>query len=405
MISFLITSLITMLIVLVILFRPYIWSKASKNKISRKELNTIIYREELAKIDLELSNGLLNQVDYEHSLNEIRQRLLQDLQAEYDPIWRSPRKTVLAVATLLPILTILLYLLIGSAFDVRDDGKHSSTQEIDKMVSGLASKLEKEPDNYKGWAMLARSYKVMKRPIESERAFERALPFVEKDPQLLADYADVVATNANGNFSGKPIDLINMALKLDPHHAMSLWLAGSAAFNAEQYQLAIQYWSRLYQLMPADSDDGRSILASINEAREKQNLPILSEIKVAPKNMTLEKSMKNSAITGMVEIDPKLKAKRSNADILMVIARGPDSRMPVAVLRIPSPLLPYKFTLDDSNSMSPEFKISNLKEVNLEVRISKLGQAKLESGDLIGEISFVKVNQKNIKVLIDKVQP
>ncbi len=405
MISFLITSLITMLIVLVILFRPYIWSKASKNKISRKELNTIIYREELAKIDLELSNGLLNQVDYEHSLNEIRQRLLQDLQAEYDPIWRSPRKTVLAVATLLPILTILLYLLIGSAFDVRDDGKHSSTQEIDKMVSGLASKLEKEPDNYKGWAMLARSYKVMKRPIESERAFERALPFVEKDPQLLADYADVVATNANGNFSGKPIDLINMALKLDPHHAMSLWLAGSAAFNAEQYQLAIQYWSRLYQLMPADSDDGRSILASINEAREKQNLPILSEIKVAPKNMTLEKSMKNSAITGMVEIDPKLKAKRSNADILMVIARGPDSRMPVAVLRIPSPLLPYKFTLDDSNSMSPEFKISNLKEVNLEVRISKLGQAKLESGDLIGEISFVKVNQKNIKVLINKVQP
>ncbi len=394
-----------MLIVLVILFRPYIWSKASKNKISRKELNTIIYREELAKIDLELSNGLLNQVDYEHSLNEIRQRLLQDLQAEYDPIWRSPRKTVLAVATLLPILTILLYLLIGSAFDVRDDGKHSSTQEIDKMVSGLASKLEKEPDNYKGWAMLARSYKVMKRPIESERAFERALPFVEKDPQLLADYADVVATNANGNFSGKPIDLINMALKLDPHHAMSLWLAGSAAFNAEQYQLAIQYWSRLYQLMPADSDDGRSILASINEAREKQNLPILSEIKVAPKNMTLEKSMKNSAITGMVEIDPKLKAKRSNADILMVIARGPDSRMPVAVLRIPSPLLPYKFTLDDSNSMSPEFKISNLKEVNLEVRISKLGQAKLESGDLIGEISFVKVNQKNIKVLINKVQP
>jgi cytochrome c-type biogenesis protein CcmH len=309
------------------------------------------------------------------------------------------------VATLLPILTILLYLLIGSAFDVRDDGKHSSTQEIDKMVSGLASKLEKEPDNYKGWAMLARSYKVMKRPIESERAFERALPFVEKDPQLLADYADVVATNANGNFSGKPIDLINMALKLDPHHAMSLWLAGSAAFNAEQYQLAIQYWSRLYQLMPADSDDGRSILASINEAREKQNLPILSEIKVAPKNMTLEKSMKNSAITGMVEIDPKLKAKRSNADILMVIARGPDSRMPVAVLRIPSPLLPYKFTLDDSTSMSPEFKISNLKEVNLEVRISKLGQAKLESGDLIGEISFVKVNQKNIKVLINKVQP
>jgi len=394
-----------MLIVLVILFRPYIWSKASKNKISRKELNTIIYREELAKIDLELSNGLLNQVDYEHSLNEIRQRLLQDLQAEYDPIWRSPRKTVLAVATLLPILTILLYLLIGSAFDVRDDGKHSSTQEIDKMVSGLASKLEKEPDNYKGWAMLARSYKVMKRHIESERAFERALPFVEKDPQLLADYADVVATNANGNFSGKPIDLINMALKLDPHHAMSLWLAGSAAFNAGQYQLAIQYWSRLYQLMPADSDEGRSILASINEAREKQNLPILSEIKVAPKNMALEKSMKNSAITGIVEIDPKLKAKRSNTDILMVIARGPDSRMPVAVLRIPSPLLPYKFTLDDSNSMSPEFKISNLKEVNLEVRISKLGQAKLESGDLIGEISFVKVNQKNIKVLIDKVQP
>ena len=420
MLVFLVIVSAMVVVVLAMLLKPLLHPQVSVTADSNLERRAV-FRQQFEELEQDKLNAILDDAQYAQAKSELERRMLDEVGVAPVSIGKSlpDRRLALILLLLIPIAAAFIYLKIGSFSSVAtpDVMAHLPTSsqqaaqqsaladDIEPLLQALRNKLKDHPQDGAGWALLGRSYLEIKRFDEAVKAYEKAEKLIPDDPQLLADYADVVATNANGNFSGKPIDLINMALKLDPHHAMSLWLAGSAAFNAEQYQLAIQYWSRLYQLMPADSDDGRSILASINEAREKQNLPILSEIKVAPKNMTLEKSMKNSAITGMVEIDPKLKAKRSNADILMVIARGPDSRMPVAVLRIPSPLLPYKFTLDDSNSMSPEFKISNLKEVNLEVRISKLGQAKLESGDLIGEISFVKVNQKNIKVLIDKVQP
>ena len=136
------------------------------------------------------------------------------------------------------------------------------------MVAGLAAKLEKEPDNFQGWAMLARSYKAMGRLEESERAFGRAGQVVEGDAQLLADYADVAAANAGGNFEGKPAELIAKALKLDPDNLQALWLSGSAAFERRQYAKSVAEWTRLKSLLPPESDDVKTLEESIAKARE-----------------------------------------------------------------------------------------------------------------------------------------
>lgn len=46
---------------------------------------------------------------------------------------------------------------------------------IERMVAGLAARLEEAPDNLEGWLMLGRSYAVLGRPDEARRAFTRAL--------------------------------------------------------------------------------------------------------------------------------------------------------------------------------------------------------------------------------------
>jgi cytochrome c-type biogenesis protein CcmH len=110
-------------------------------------------------------------------------------------------------------------------------------------------------------------------------------------------------------------------------------------------------------------------------------------------------------INGTVEINPDLKSRIKPDYIVMVIARAPGARMPVAIMRGKAADLPLRFVLNDALAMTPDALISNLSEATIEVRISKSGQAKAEPGDLYSEIQTVKVGTNNLKVVVDQVRP
>jgi cytochrome c-type biogenesis protein CcmH len=268
------------------------------------------------------------------------------------------------------------------------------TQEgVEKMVAEFAIKMEKDPSNLKGWAMLARSYRILGRNEDAAKAYARAGDFINSDPQLLADYADVLATNADGNFAGKPLQLINQALKLDPDNLMALWLSGTAAYSSGNYKAAVQTWEKLAKQIPADTDEARAIQGSIAEARSKGGLSSQAPTSLAGKS-----------ISGKIELAPDLKSKIKSGDIVMVIARKPGERMPVAVLKIAASDFPMSFTLNDSLAMNPSAPLSQLSEASIEVRISKTGMAKPEAGDLISSAQTVKVGESSVRLLIDQVR-
>jgi cytochrome c-type biogenesis protein CcmH len=291
--------------------------------------------------------------------------------------------------------------------------QHAATaQDMDKLVVGLAQKLEKEPDNLQGWAMLARSYKMLGRNVEAEQAFVRAGAFLDNDAQLLAIYADLAATNANGDFAGKPTQLIEKALRVDPQNAMALWLAGTAAFRGGQFDSAIRIWERLTQQVEPDSDDSRMLQESINAAytalgktAPKAAKALTVQKPEASAGGTSGKTGAAASVSGQVDLDAALKAKAAPGDTVMVIARVPGTRMPVAVLRARASDLPLKFTLDDSLSMSPQARISAASEVEVEARISKSGMAQAEPGDLMSSVQTVKVGANGIKLQVSKVRP
>ena len=194
--------------------------------------------------------------------------------------------------------------------------------------------------------------------------------------------------------------LINKALKVDPNNMMALWLAGSAAYNRNDYRAALRYWEHLAKLLPAESDDAKMIQESITEARGKANLPPLSPAAQTPvKSASAAKS-----ISGVVEINPELKSKIKPDYIVMVIARAPGGRMPVAIMRARASDLPLRFALTDELAMTPDVLLSNLSEVTLEVRVSKSGQAKPEAGDLYSNTQTVKVGASNLKVVVDQIR-
>jgi cytochrome c-type biogenesis protein CcmH len=308
----------------------------------------------------------------------------------------SPKKTIIGICIFVVTLSIGFYALLGDAPRIaqKNAEKPMTKESVDQMVAQFAQKLEKEPDNLQGWAMLARSYRVLGRDAEAQKAYERAGSYVDSDPQLLADYADVIAANNKGNFAGKPMQLLKKALTLDPNNLLALWLSGTAAFNAQDYKVAILYWERLAKQLPADSDEARSISLSIEEARSKGGLAPVSKPAVSTKG-----------VSGQVDLAPKLKSQLKSGDILMVIARKPGERMPVAVFKTAVTSFPMSFVLNDSLTMSPSNLISQLPEVSVEVRISKTGMAMPESGDLISASQIVRVGSNNIQLRVDAVRP
>jgi len=393
MMSFLIPAFCILLLTLGLLLRPLFFRRQAAST-SRRQMNAAIYREELERLEQERQLGEIDHASYEIAHAELRQRLFQDTQELDDQAsFGSTKKTIVFVCLAIVLLSSGIYFYQGDALKIAEENTKQpvSQADVEKMVSEFAAKMEKDPTNLQGWAMLARSYRVMGRIPDAIKAYERAGSYINNQPELLADYADLLAANANGNFSGKPHQLIAQALKLDPNNFLALWLAGSDAFSTNQFALAVQTWEKLAKQLPPQSEEARAVMNSIAEARAKGGLP-------APV------ALAGKGISGVITIATDLASRVKPDQLVMVIARKPGERMPVAVLRTPVSAFPMRFTLDDSLAMNPAALISQQSEVTIEVRISKAGMAKVETGDLISNVQTVKVGSSNLRINVDQVQ-
>ena len=394
MTSFLIAAFLLLVLVLVLLLRPFIYSRKDEGT-SRRQMNAAIYRDELEKLEAERIAGTINIQEYEMSHAEMRQRLFQDTTEEDDrATMGSPAKTMIGICIFIILISVGLYIFLGDGVRVAQQvsQKPVSQEAVQKMVAEFAAKMEKDPDNLKGWAMLARSYRILGQTQDAAKAYGRAGVYLDSDPELLAEYADTLATIANGNFSGKPLQLINQALKIDPNNFLALWLSGTASYTSGNYKAAVQTWEKLAKQLPPNTDEARAIQGSIAEARTNGGLSAPA-VAVSGKD-----------IGGVVELSVELKSKVKPGDVLMIIARQPGERMPVAVLRESAGEFPVRFVLNDALAMNPNQPLSQLSEVSLEVRISKTGMAKPEAGDLLSSPQTVKVGTNQVHLIVNQVR-
>lgn len=369
--------------------------------LTRQRLNAAIYRDELAELERDRVAGELAQEDFEQASAELQRRLLEDSAVqEAAPAAVASRKLPLLLALLLPLGAALGYLALGhpAALNPPPAEQRFSQADIEKMVSGLAARLEQEPGNLQGWVMLARSYKAMGRLPEAVRAYERAGSAVGESADLLVDYADTLAAR-DGGFTPQVRSLIDQALKLDPENLQGLWLRGTVAFEDKSYAKAAADWERLLKLLPPDSEDTRIVSANIDEARQKGGLPAAKPKAGSGKAAAASKAFAE----GRVEMAKSLQVPAGA--VLMVVARPNDgSRMPVAVLRVPAAGQALAFRLDDSAAMSPDRRPSQFAELVIEARVSQSGQAIPQPGDLFGPSRTVKLGAKDVVLKVDQTR-
>ncbi len=383
-----------------------------------------IFRQQFEEIEQDKVNGVLDATQYSVAKSELERRMLDEIGTESVQTSgaKPDRRLAAALLVLLPLTSIVIYNKIGSPASVTIPAEAPNVQpvaaaqstaehnamagDIEPLLNSLKSKLEKSPGDGSGWALLARSYVELRRHAEAVPAYEKAVKAIPDDPQLLADYADALAVVNGHNLAGKPEELANQALKLDPHHTKALLLAATAAFNRKDYKLAIAHWELLQQDLPADSDILPEVKASLNEVYTLAGVKplVISEKMKTQPSAAEQQPVASAGVSGTVSIAPALASKLAPADTVFVFARatqGPP--MPVAIVRATAKDLPYTYRLDDSSALMPGNKLSQANEVVIVARISKTGDAKPQAGDLQGLSAAVKPNGQSVDVQINEI--
>jgi len=297
-----------------------------------------------------------------------------------------------------------------------DDASHTDNEaEFIVAVEKLAERMKAEPDNLEGWAMLARSYARLGRHADALPAFEKAVALKGDDPRLLSDLADTLAVQNGRDLAGRPTDLVLRALKIDPDNGKALALAGTAAFNANDYAGAVRHWEHLAKISPADSGFMQQLQGSITEARKRAGLPadapaagaVMSQAAAPVAASPAAKPVAaadGAVLRGSVRLAPALAKQAAPTDTVFIFARAAEgSRMPLAILRHQVKDLPLDFQLDDSSAMTPASRLSAFPKVIVSVRISKSGQATPSAGDLMGESGPVANTASGVRIEIAEV--
>lgn len=294
---------------------------------------------------------------------------------------------------------------VAASASADSDNPPVSEAQINEIVARVAQRLQDQPDDPAGWALLARAYSAMGRHSDAVPAFQKALALSAEDATLMADFADTLAAQSEGRFGAESLKLIERALALEPDNFKALALSGSAAFDNRDYAQAVRQWERVERNLPADSQMLPQVRASIAQAREMGGLPpaIAAAAPKTPKTPT-PVAAQTKSLRGSVSLAPALAAKASPDDTVFILARPAEGpRMPLAVLRKQVKDLPLTFMLDDSMAMAPTAKISDHGRIVVLARISKSGEALPRPGDLFGQSAEVAPGATGITVQISEL--
>jgi cytochrome c-type biogenesis protein CcmH len=292
-IVFWLICLAMLIVALMSVLPPALRAEASKSKDenARRNANIAIYRDQLAELEADLRNGIVSQEQYAQDRDDLERRLLEDTTTETatkKPIALAAgaRKHAYMMGIGLALVAVIFYLRVGSPDAITTAAAtggmaatvpagrsgapaERSQAQIEAQVAALTKRLQSNPSDAQGWTMLARSYSSMERFGEATGAYAKATELTPDNADLWAEYAMATAMAGGRKLEGKPTELIERALKIDPNNLKALGLAGSAAYDAKNYQKAIDYWQRVLKQMPPNPEATQIITARINEAKEK----------------------------------------------------------------------------------------------------------------------------------------
>lgn len=266
MVLWLIFAALTALVAAVLL-RPLLRAdRASAGAPEPAAHDAALYADQLAEVDSDLARGVIAPAEAEAARVEIARRLLRSTTA-VAPSRAAPAHGVtklaaglafLAVLLCLPVLGVVLYLAYGSPglpdqplrarLEAPPEG-----QQIAALIARVEARLRENPQDGRGWDVIAPVYLRLERYEEAADAFARARRLLGDSSARLAGYGEALVLANNGVVTDAAKEAFEKALTLEPTLVKPRFWLAMAAEQDGRFADAATRWRTMLSEAPADA--------------------------------------------------------------------------------------------------------------------------------------------------------
>lgn len=272
-----------------------------------------LYRAQLAELDERAAATVTDKAGLEADRAEIARRMIRADRALKTPksgslSARVPRTIAsLMVIGLVPAIGLGLYFMEGSPgrrdvpFAIQQAGKLKD-QSVDQLVRKAEQHLEENPNDPRGWEILARVYARLDRPQQQARALGELLRLNGPNATLLTNLGEALTAAQDNVVPARAQALFKQAIKISPKHRKARFYLALSLEQEGRFVQAREIWLALAKLNPKDAG-WQSLIAMHLKVAAKNIATGLSgpsklDVEAAA---NLSASDRSSMIEGMVE--------------------------------------------------------------------------------------------------------
>ncbi|MCJ2056711.1 c-type cytochrome biogenesis protein CcmI [Methylobacterium sp. J-048] len=301
------------------------------------DTETAFYEDQIAEIGRDLERGLIAPDEAETARAEAARRLLRasrdarrdasDAVADEaarpaEPRLRRRRAASAFALSTIPLVALIAYGLYGSPelpaqTDADRQAARGGTEDLMKAVGQIEARLARDPNDARGWAVLAPVYMRTGRFDDAARAFANIARLKGETADILSDWGEALAAAGEGTVSPEAKALFEKAQAKDANAPKARFYLARAAEQAGDTGEAIRQLAALEAASPADAP--WLGLVRQNLARLKGE-PAPAAVPPAPQTIPAEQQ---AAIRGMVDgLDARLKASGGTPDEWLRLTRS-----------------------------------------------------------------------------------
>jgi cytochrome c-type biogenesis protein CcmH len=270
---------------LLFLFVPMVATRSQReDRISSDVMDAkvSVYRTQLAELEADREAGTISPEQFNTARVDLQRSLLEASEGRKEAVAGGPRRSwrwPAGIVSLLvvPAVAVLVYQGYGagaSGLDPQRPVEQAAGMDagMEAAVNALAARLEANPEDPDGWALLGRSLLFLEQPRAAAAAYAQAIRYGgSQDPDILVTYADLLGSLDGGDLNARALTFVNQALAIEPDHANGLWLAGLAAFRSADYEKSIGYWERLEVQFAPETQEAQLVRRNLAEVRSRMN--------------------------------------------------------------------------------------------------------------------------------------
>jgi cytochrome c-type biogenesis protein CcmH len=314
------------------------WPFLSRRGTERSGSDLEVYRDQLKELERDQDAGLISSQDAEAARLEISRRLLSVTRQAKTPLKQPDLKSrsgarafALAAALIaVPALSAAMYVRLGSP-DLRGNNETNATesragesQTIERMVAQVEAHLQRNPNDGRGWEVLAPVYAKLGRYEDSARAWRAAIDRLGENADRLESLGESMVAAADGVVTADAKVVFQRALAIDSTAIAARYYRGLAAKQDGLPDEAAKIWRDLIASGPQDAGWVKSVRAALSRLESSPvadaSGPAQTNIETAAKLSTQEQSHFVQAMVG--RLAERLKSDGSDPDEWVKLVRS-----------------------------------------------------------------------------------